>query len=140
LVRESSVNYSAISGKSDAARIALAILQDCDREHFLVIALDARNRPIATNIAHIGTLLEASISPREVFKFAILANAASIIVAHNHPSGNLEPSPEDILVTRRLVDTGDLLGVDVLDHIIVGDSDTCSLRTRAPSLFEVRKP
>lgn len=83
--------------------------------------LDVKNRVIGIHTVSIGNLNSAIVSPREVFKAAILANAASIIVGHNHPSGDVTPSPEDIQVTTTLQQAGKLLGIEVLDHIIVGE-------------------
>jgi len=93
---------------------------DRDREQFLVIALDGKGRPTGCHRVSEGTLTASLVHPREVFKVALLLNAATLIVAHNHPSGDPTPSSEDIALTRRLVDAGNLLGVRVIDHIIVG--------------------
>lgn len=92
-----------------------------DREHFVAFHLDARNRVRSFETVAIGSMVAAIVHPREVFKGAILANAAGIILAHNHPSGDTGPSPEDIAITKRLHEAGRILGIDVLDHIIVGD-------------------
>ncbi len=94
-------------------------LRDSKKEHFVVFYLDTQNQIIKREIISIGTLNESLIHPREVFEPAIKNLTAQIIIAHNHPSGNLEPSPEDIVVSKRLIDAGNLLGIEVLDHIIV---------------------
>lgn len=94
-----------------------------DREEFLVLLLDIKNYMIGFNVVSVGTLNYVIVHPREVFKPAIISNAASIILAHNHPSGNPEPSDEDIRITKKLKDAGELLGIDVLDHVIIGDRD-----------------
>ena len=92
-----------------------------DREHFVMIALDARSNVVAVNTVSIGTLSASLVHPREVFKPAILANAAAaVIVAHNHPSGNTTASAEDKDATRRLARSGELLGIPLLDHVILG--------------------
>lgn len=91
-----------------------------DRETFAVIYLNTKNNPIGVSTVSIGTLSMSVIHPREVFKGAILANAAGIIIAHNHPSGNPDPSEEDKAATKRLRDAGELLGIELLDHIIIG--------------------
>ena len=96
-------------------------LDEEDREHFVSMMLDAKNKVIGIYTVSIGTLCCTVVSPREVFKAAILANAASIIVAHNHPSGDVTPSPEDIQVTATLKQAGKLLDIEVLDHVIVGE-------------------
>ena len=94
------------------------------------MALDARNRPIGCNTVSVGSLSASIVHPREVFKFAILANASSIILAHNHPSGDVSPSQDDKELTRRIVEAGTLMGIDVLDHLIVGNGDFLSMKER----------
>jgi DNA repair protein RadC len=89
------------------------------KEHFCVIFLDTQNRIIGRHLVSVGTLNASLIHPRETFRRAILKNCCSVIVVHNHPSGSLEPSPEDVDVTTRLVKAGQLLGIAVLDHVIV---------------------
>jgi DNA repair protein RadC len=96
------------------------MLENEDREHFTVVLLDARNRVVGVNTVSIGTLTASLVHPREVFKPAILANAAAIIVAHNHPSGDPEPSNEDVAITQRLGEAGALLGIRLLDHLVLG--------------------
>lgn len=89
------------------------------QEHFLVLTLDGENKVIRTTVATIGILNRTLIHPREIFRKAIEDNANSIIIAHNHPSGNTEPSDEDNEVTSRLCEAGKLLGISVLDHVII---------------------
>ncbi len=89
------------------------------QEHFLVLTLDGSHQVIRVNIATIGILNRAIIHPREVFIPAIKDNACSIVIAHNHPSGTLEPSKEDRDITYRLIEAGKLLGIEVLDHVII---------------------
>lgn len=122
LVREPGRKRVSMQGPDDAADIVRRYLEFEDREHFVALMLDAKNRVIGLNTVSIGTLYCALVSPREVFKAAILANACAIIVAHNHPSGDPTPSPEDIEVTKRLHEAGKLLEIEVLDHIIVGEN------------------
>ena len=100
----------------------LADIRDKKQEYFVCLTLDGANRLIAKRIITIGTLTASLVHPREVFADAITDRAASIIVAHNHPSGNLEPSRADIDITMRLKDAGELLGIDVIDHIIMTSS------------------
>ena len=88
-----------------------------DREYFVVVCLDTKNQPTAINICHIGSLNASIVHPRECFKPAILSNAASILVGHNHPSGKSAEIREDVEVTKRLVEAGKIIGIDVLDHI-----------------------
>src|SRR3990172_1381556 len=94
-----------------------------DKEHFVMAALDARHRVIGLSLVSLGTLSASLVHPREVFKPALLLNAAAIIVCHNHPSGDATASPEDRSTTRRLVEAGKLLGVMLLDHVILGENE-----------------
>jgi DNA repair protein RadC len=96
-------------------------LADVDREHFVVIMLDQKNKVIGINTVSIGSLTASIVHPREVWKAPILSNAAAIILAHNHPSGQPQPSQEDRVLTVRLVAAGKLLGISVVDHVIIGD-------------------
>ena len=111
----------ALSAPKDAAAAFMAVLQDEPAEVFAMICLTTKHRVIAFHEVSRGTLDATLVHPREVFKVALLANAAAIILTHNHPSGDPIPSADDVQLTRRLVDAGALLGVEVLDHIIVGD-------------------
>ena len=101
-----------------------------DREKFGIICLNSHNTVIAFHLVSIGNLDSSIVHPREVFKFAILSSSASIILVHNHPSGFLDPSSEDIHLTRRLVEAGELMGIAVLDHLILNNSDFVSLKSR----------
>lgn len=132
LVKESSLLYKGRSVKSpeDGYELLKLFLADKDREHFVVVSLDTKNQPVSINVCHIGSLNASIVHPREVMKSAILSNAASIIVGHNHPSGQVEPSSEDIEVTKRLVEAGKIIGIDVLDHIIVGDERFLSFKEK----------
>ena len=94
---------------------------DDQRERFVAIFLTARQNVIGYSTISIGCLTASLVHPRELFRPAILAGAASIVVAHNHPSGDAEPSAEYVALTRRLVAAGSLMGIEVLDHIVVGD-------------------
>jgi DNA repair protein RadC len=98
----------------------LSHLQGVKQEHFCVIFLDAKNQVMRYSDIHKGTLTMSPVGPREVFREAIREGASSIIVAHNHPSGDPEPSPEDIDVTSKLVEVGKLLDIPLLDHVIIG--------------------
>lgn len=94
-------------------------IRDHKKEHFVVFFLDSRNQEIKREIISVGTLNANLVHPREVFEPAIRCNAAQIIIAHNHPSGNPEPSNEDVEITKKLCHAGKILGIDVLDHVIV---------------------
>ena len=98
-----------------------SFLEGVDREHFVVVLLDQKNQIIGLNTVSMGSLTASVVHPREVFKPAILSNAASIVCGHNHPSSDPLPSREDRALTTRLVEAGKLLGISVLDHIIIGD-------------------
>jgi DNA repair protein RadC len=110
-----------LSAPNDAAAAFMAVLQDEPVEVFAMICLDTKHRVIAYHEVSRGTLDGAMVHPRDVFKAAVLTNSSCVIIAHNHPSGRPDPSPEDSALTARLVAAGDLLGIPVLDHIIVGD-------------------
>ena len=132
LVRECSIatTLRIVRSPEDAAVILREVIGDHDRETFAVLLLDTKNRVIAAHIASIGSLDSAPVHPREIFKAAILANARAVILGHNHPSGDPEPSAHDVRVTRLLAEAGRLLDIPVLDHIIVGDGIHVSLRVR----------
>ncbi|MFN7161809.1 MAG: RadC family protein, partial [Fimbriimonadales bacterium] len=100
------------------------------REHFLAVMLDTKNRVVRTETISIGTLDSSLVHPREVYRVVIREGAACWIAVHNHPSGDPTPSPEDIAVTRRLKEAGELLGVELLDHLIIGDGNYTSLREK----------
>jgi len=95
-------------------------VKDRQKEHFLLITLNTRNRVTGIINISVGTLNASLVHPREVFKEAISRCASSVIIAHNHPSGDPNPSEEDINITRRLIDAGRILGIEVLDHVIIG--------------------
>lgn len=112
-----------IRSPRDAAAVAWECVKESDREKFVVLLLDTKNSIIGATIVSVGILDSALVHPREVFKPAILCNAAAIILSHNHPSGDPSPSAEDRRVTLRLHEAGKLLGIEVLDHVIVGKKD-----------------
>jgi len=103
-------------------------IRESKKEHFVVFFLDTQNREIKRELISVGTLNSSLIHPREVFEPAIKHLASHIIIAHNHPSGSLEPSEEDLSVTKRLTDSGRLLGIEVLDHVIVTAKSYLSLK------------
>ena len=103
--------------------IHLSEYRDLEREHFVAVSLDGASRVISTRVISIGTLNQSLVHPREVFRPAIIDNSAGIIVAHNHPSGQLEPSTEDRRVTKRLKEVGKLMGIELLDHLILTVDD-----------------
>jgi DNA repair protein RadC len=117
---------------TDAAHILLALLADEPVEVFGILCLTTKRRLIGYHEVSRGQLDATLVHPREVFKVALLANAAAIVLAHNHPSGDPTPSDDDRQLTRRLVAAGEVLGVEVLDHIVVGDAEFVSLRHAGP--------
>ena len=122
LVREGKMpTYeSRIRSSANASTILQTYLADVDREHFVVLLLNQKNRVIGVHTVSVGSLTASIVHPRETFKAAILANAAAIICGHNHPSGDCQPSREDRAITQRLKEGGALLGINLLDHVIVG--------------------
>ncbi len=109
--------------------VALVVeIKDQRKEHFLGLFLNARNQVIHKEVISIGSLTASIVHPREVFQVALNHTAASIILVHNHPSGDVSPSKEDIALTQRLVAAGEIMGVEVLDHIIIGSSEILSFR------------
>ena len=110
-----------ISSPADVERLLRGRIANLDRENFVVVLLNTKNEVIETATVSVGTLGASLVHPREVFKPAVRASAASVILAHNHPSGKVEPSREDREVTRRLGEAAGILGIEVLDHVIVGD-------------------
>lgn len=132
MVKETSLLYKDRSIRSplDGYKLFKQFLGELDREYFVVMCLNVKNEPTAINVCHIGSLNASIVHPREVMKTAILSNSASIIVAHNHPSGRPEPSSEDIEVTKRLVEAGSIIGIDVMDHLIIGEDSFISLKEK----------
>jgi len=114
----------------DVVKLIKMKLKGKKKEHFLVLCLDTRNHLINCKSVSVGSLDTSVVHPREVFKEAITASAASVIFARNHPSGDPEPSEEDIELTKRLVKAGEIIGIDVLDHIIVCDKGYLSLKAK----------
>lgn len=120
--RETEKKYKVkVTNPWDCYTVLSDLLEDEDREHFLVVTLNTKNEINNIITVSIGTLNRAIIHPREVFKSAILSNANKIIIAHNHPSGHIEPSQEDKNITNILVESGEILKIEVLDHIIIGE-------------------
>jgi DNA repair protein RadC len=120
-----------VRSPEDGAKVAANFIGDEDREVFFVMCLNTKNRVVAVHRCHVGGLNASIVMPREVFKSAILNNSASIIVSHQHPSQDVTPSREDVNVTKRLVEAGKILGIDVLDHLIVNaNADYYSMKEK----------
>ena len=124
LVRERTFTFPTrdqVRSPADAAVVLAEYFSDRDREEFVVVFLDTANTLTGLHVASVGGLAASIVEPRQVFKAAVLANAAALLLAHNHPSGNPEPSREDVAVTRQLVEAGKVMGIPVHDHIILTD-------------------
>ena len=132
MVKESSFLYQTrtISSPKDAYEMIKEQLEGLDREQFIIACLNTKNEPTNISVVSVGTLNKAIVHPREVFKTAILSNAASIMAFHNHPSGDTTPSQQDIQLTNRLYEAGELLGIKLLDHLIIGDGTFTSLKEK----------
>ena len=117
-----------LASPRDSAAFLLPVFGSRSVEHFGAVLLDTKHRVIRTAVVAIGTLNSTVVEPRDVFREAMLNAAAAIVVFHNHPSGDPSPSPDDIALTRRLAAVGDLMGITVVDHIVLGDARYCSLK------------
>jgi DNA repair protein RadC len=123
MVKDGTIEYSkkCINNPQALAELGLKFLKKADREMFILVCLNTKNYINCIHLVSIGTLDRALISAREIMKTALLSNAASIAFIHNHPSGDVEPSPEDVHLTETLASCGDLFDIKVLDHVIVAD-------------------
>lgn len=132
MVKESSFLYQTrqILSPNDAYEMIKEQLEGLDRGQFIIACLNTKNEPTNISVVSVGSLNKAIVHPREVFKTAILSNAASIMAFHNHPSGDTTPSDQDIQLTNRLYEAGELLGIKVLDHLIIGDGSFTSLKEK----------
>jgi DNA repair protein RadC len=119
-----------IKNPESVVKAIRASIKDKAKEHFKLILLNPRNKIIGISTISIGTLNASLVHPREVFKDAIMHNAASVVLAHNHPSGDPEPSEDDIKITKKLVESGKILSIDVIDHIVVGKNSFLSFKER----------
>ncbi len=125
-----STSKVSIRSPEDVANLLMAEMRYLKKEYFRIIQLDIKNQVLAVEDVSIGSLNASIVQPREVFQGPIRRSSAAIILVHNHPSGDPVPSKEDIDVTRRLCEAGKLLGIDVLDHIIIGDGIYTSLKEK----------
>ena len=119
-----------ITSPADAAGLLRHQLDALDQEHLVVITLDGRNCVLSQETLYIGNVKTSIIRIAEIFRLAIRQNAPAIIVSHNHPSGDPDPSPEDVRVTRQIVEAGKMLDIDVLDHLVIGNQRYVSLKER----------
>lgn len=125
LVKESRVLFDAkVSSPAVVAKMIKQMTDGSDRELVYVVSVDSKNKPIATELISMGGVNSSIIDVGNIFKHALLSNAAGVIIAHNHPSGDVTPSVEDIRVTKRIEEAGKLLNLPLLDHVVVGDMET----------------
>ncbi|MGI6712185.1 MAG: RadC family protein [Bacillota bacterium] len=120
----------AVRSPQDAAHIMMEEMRFLDREHFKALLLNTKNQLFKVITVSIGSLSSTIVHPRELFKDAIKSSAAALILIHNHPSGDPTPSREDIEVTKRLIEVGGIVGIEVLDHIIIGNGQWMSLKEK----------
>lgn len=120
-----------VKSPADVARLVMEEMRHYDREHIKAVLLNSKNAVLAVETVHVGSVNSSLVHPREVFKAAIRRSAAALILVHNHPSGDPHPSREDEEVTRRFREAGELLGIDLLDHIIIGDGCYYSFREKS---------
>lgn len=116
-----------VNGPEDAVALVTPLLAGRDREHCVLVTLDNRHRLLGVRTVSVGTVDHTFMAPREVFRDALSAGASAVFIAHNHPSGDPEPSPDDRLITRRLAAAGATLGIELLDHLVIGDPGWMSL-------------
>lgn len=130
MIKEKSIKYAErrVTSPESAYSLLKDIFNNADREMFAVLCLNTKNEPTHINICHVGTLNTSLVHPREVLKPAVLSNSSSIIIAHNHPSGDTTPSEEDRKVTERLREACAIMGIDLLDHLILGDDKYYSFK------------
>lgn len=123
-----SVEKPKISSPEDVYRRLFPRMREQKKEMFIELCLDTKNQILKEEVISVGSLNANVVHPREVFKLALTESAAHIIVAHNHPSGDPAPSREDIEITKKLVETGNIMGITVLDHVIIGDGRHFSMK------------
>lgn len=138
VVRERTVEYGKrqIKSADDLAELGHALIGKADREFFIVVCLNAQNGINCINIVSVGSLTASIAHPREVFKLAVISNAASIALMHNHPSGNVKPSKEDIDITKMIIEAGKILEIDVVDHLIITEGNYFSFLDRGICNFK----
>jgi DNA repair protein RadC len=130
LSQQQTDNKFTIRSPQDAATYLMPDMTFLKQEHFVALFLNVKNQILHKQTIFIGSLNASIVHPREIFREAVKRSAASIICAHNHPSGNPAPSPEDIDVTKRLFEAGQLMGIELLDHVIIGDHQFISLKEK----------
>ena len=133
LVRLQAVKEREIPGYGDIEKVDTpdkvvklvgGLLKNSDREVLVVLSVDSKTKPVCIEYIAVGALNVCYVEPREVFKHSILSNASALIMLHLHPSGDVTPSPEDFKITKRIMEAGKLIGIELMDHIIIGDNET----------------
>lgn len=119
-----------ITSPTDAANLLMLEMSGLEQEHLRTILLDTKNRVLASPTVYVGNVNSSIIRVSEIFREAVRANATALIIAHNHPSGDPTPSPEDVQVTRSVIEAGSLLGIELLDHLVIGHQRFVSLKER----------
>jgi len=136
VVREHTNRYPKIESSINVREIAQQFLEDAATERMLVFFVDAKNRLTGFTETSVGSLNVSIVHPRDTFRAAVIQGASAIILAHNHPSGDTTPSREDREATKRMVQAGNILGIRVLDHVIIGDNDHYSFADACMMDFE----
>lgn len=129
-IATSTASRTVVRSPRDVSTLVMEEMRFLDREQFRIVLLDAKNHVLGVRTVSVGSLSSSIVHPREIFKEAIARSSAAIILVHNHPSGDPTPSREDVEVTRRLVEAGRLLGIEVLDHVVVGDNQYVSFKEK----------
>ena len=129
-INKTKLEGRVIRSPEDVSDLLMEDMRYLDREYFKVILVNTKNRVISIETISIGTLSSSAVHPRETYKVAIKKSAAGIILVHNHPSGDPTPSRDDIEVTKRLEEVGKIIGIDIMDHVIIGDGKFVSLKTK----------
>ena len=136
LYEEKVKNDVTLNDVRSLAKFVIDKIGYSDREHLISIGLNVKGKINYFEINHIGSLNSSMLCPREIFKNAIISNCSSLMIAHNHPSGDLKPSMEDIDSTKVMVEAGKILGIQLVEHLIVSDSNFYSMRTSWGELFD----
>jgi DNA repair protein RadC len=119
-----------VRSPADAAQLLMAEMSLLEQEHLRLVLLDTKNRVLSTPTVYVGSLNTTMVRIGELFRYALRENCAALIVAHNHPSGDPTPSPEDVIITRKIVEAGELMAIEVLDHICIGRGRFVSMKER----------
>lgn len=130
LYQKHSEGRYTIRSPEDAAAYLMTDMSSLNQEHLVALFLNVKNEVLHKQTIFIGSLNASIVHPRDIFREAVKRSAASIIISHNHPSGNPSPSPEDIAVTKRLIEAGEIMGIETIDHIIIGDHQFVSLKEK----------